>query len=53
MDLAPVRHNMLQGKNTVKSSGKNPAAPTPASKKEQGTVHLDGAEIQDYVTLAM
>lgn len=48
-----MRHSMLWGKHTVKASGKNPAAPIPASKKEQGTVHPDVAEIQDNATVTM
>ena len=43
---------MLQGKDAVKASVENPAAPSLASKKEQGTAHLDMAQIQDYATVA-
>lgn len=51
-DLAPVRQSMLQGKHAVKASVENPAAPAPASKKEQGIAHLDMTQIQDYATVA-
>lgn len=52
-DLASVRQGMLQGKRAMKAGAKNPAAPAPGSKKEQGTAYPDMAQIQDYVLAVM
>lgn len=44
---------MLQGKRAMKAGAKNPAAPAPGSKKEQGAAYPDMAQIQDYVLAVM
>ena len=51
-DLTPVRRGVLQGKHAVKAGVENPAAPAPASKKQQGTAHPDVAPVQDYATVS-
>lgn len=43
---------MLQGKSAVKASVENPAAPVPASKKEESTAHTDMAQMQHYAMVA-